>query len=81
MGQQASIKYLPLKMPFQQGLLYIETDKHVYYPGQAIHGNIHLLVNDAITDAKCLDIKVEGRESFKFTTFKKRDEESCRNYF
>ena len=40
-----------------------------------------MLINEAIPDAKCLDIKLEGRESFKFTTYKKRDEESCRNYF
>ena len=40
-----------------------------------------MLINEAIPDAKCLDIKVEGRESFKFTAYKKRDEESCRNYF
>jgi hypothetical protein len=40
-----------------------------------------MLVTESITDAKCIDIRVTGRESFKYTTFKKRDEESCRNYF
>ena len=40
-----------------------------------------MLVTEAIPDAKCLDIRVTGRESFKYTTYKKRDEESCRNYF
>ena len=40
-----------------------------------------MLVTEAIPDAKCLDIRVTGRESFKYTTYKKRDQESCRNYF
>lgn len=72
---------MPLKMPFEQGLLYLETDQHIYYPGQTLQGNVHMLITEPIPDAKCLDIRVEGKESFKYTTFKKRDEESCRNYF
>jgi hypothetical protein len=72
---------MPLKMPFQHGLLFVETDKHVYYPGETISGNVHLLINEPIEEAKCLDIVVRGRESFKYQTARKRDEQSCRNYF
>ena len=68
-------------MPFQHGLLFVETDKHVYYPGETISGNVHLLINEPIEEAKCLDIVVRGRESFNYQTARKRDEQSCRNYF
>ena len=40
-----------------------------------------MLITEPIPAAKCLDIRVEGKESFKYTTYKKRDEESSRNYF
>ena len=68
-------------MPFDQGLMYVETDKHIYYPGEIIYGNVHLLVNEPIEEAKCLEIIVKGKESFNYQTSRKREEESCRNYY
>ena len=67
-------------MPFEQGLMFVETDKHIYYPGETIYGNVHLLVNEVIEEAMCLEIIMKGKESFKYQTSRKRDEESCRNY-
>ncbi len=55
-------------MPFENGLIYLETDKAIYYPGEIIHGNLHLLVNKEIEEAKCLEIVVKGKESFKYST-------------
>ena len=72
---------IPLKIPFKEGLCYLETDKRVYYPGETISGNIHLLVNDEITDADQLSINVRGKESFNFKCFKKNNDESCRSYY
>lgn len=69
-------------MPFENGLMFIETERPVYYPGQTIEGNVHLLVTKAIMqDARTLDIRVRGKESFNFKNLKRREEESCRNYF
>lgn len=53
-------------MPFENGLMFVETDKHIYYPGESIFGNVHLLVNEVIEEAKCLEIIVKGKESFKY---------------
>ncbi len=70
-----------MEMPLPDGGLVVETDKHIYYPGETISGNVHLLINETIDDAKCLDIVLKGRESFKYQTARKRDEQSCRNYY
>ena len=59
--------------------MFVETDKHIYYPGETIYGNVHLLINEVIEEAKCLEIIMKGKESFKYQTSRKRDEESCRN--
>jgi hypothetical protein len=53
-------------MPFENGLLYLETERHIYYPGETITGNVHLLVNTPIEEAKCLELIVKGKESFKY---------------
>jgi hypothetical protein len=45
-------------------------------------GNIYLMVTKAILeDARTLDLKVVGKESFNFKNLKRREEESCRNYY
>lgn len=61
--------------------MYVETDKPIYYPGETIHGNVHLLITETVEEAKFLEIVVKGKESFKYKTTKKREDESCRNYF
>lgn len=54
----------------------------MYYPGEIIHGNVHMIVSKTIENfAKCLDVKVKGKESFNFKNFKRREDESCRNYY
>jgi len=55
-------------MPFENGLMFVETDKSIYYPGEVIQGNVHLLVNKEIEEAKYLEIVVKGKESFKYST-------------
>lgn len=55
-----------MKMPFEYGLMYMETERCIYYPGETIYGNVHLLVNKTIQNAKHLEIIVKGTESFKF---------------
>ncbi len=65
-NDQLDAKNIALKIPFEQGLMHIETEKHIYYPGDTINGNVHLLITEVIEEAKCLDIKVVGKESFNF---------------
>lgn len=71
-NQQKIIEQTPLKIAFSHGFLYVETDKHVYYPGETINGRVHLLLNKPFNSEdecviKSLDLKLRGKESFKFT--------------
>lgn len=51
--------------------MFLETNKHVYYPGDTIEGSIHLRVNSKITSVGRLVLQVKGTESFKFKSIKK----------
>lgn len=43
---------------------------------------MHLVVTKPIENiAKYLAIKIKGKESFNFKNFKRREDESCRNYY
>jgi hypothetical protein len=83
MGNIQKLKEAPLKMAFTHGFLYVETDKNVYYPGETINGTVHLLLNKPIISdeglcVSSLDIKLKGKETFKFTATQNQKERSCR---
>lgn len=68
-------------MPFRNGLLYIETTKQVYYPGEAVEGAVHLMVTEQVENAQSICLIVKGKETFNYQSYKRRDEESCRNHY
>ena len=39
------------------------------------------MVTETIEDAKSLEIKVIGKESFNYRNYKQREDESSRNYY
>ena len=59
----------------------METTKQAYYPGDALEGAVHLMVTKEITQAKSVELVVKGKETFTFKSYKRRDEESCRNHY
>ena len=50
---------------FDEGYLYVKTDKPFYYPGNPVYGKIYLRVEKAI-DADRMEIKVNGMEKASF---------------
>ncbi len=85
MGNTQAIKETPLQIAFSHGFLYIETDKSVYYPGEILKGTVHLLLNEPLgpdNNLPCLrlDLKLRGKESFKFLS-PKRNDTSCSNSY
>jgi sporulation-control protein spo0M len=64
----------------------VETEKHVYYPGETIKGSVHLLVNkplgpDTNTGVRRLDLKLRGKETFKYKCSDRKNDKSCRNSY
>ena len=68
-------------MPFANGLIYIETTKPIYYPGETLEGSVHIMVTKTIEDARTLQLVVKGKETFNFKSYRRREEESCRNHY
>ena len=81
MGGTISSEDLPMRIAFSHGFLYLELEKNVYYPGQTINGNAHLLINKALHNVASLDLKLKGKETFNFKCNNKREDSSTRNSY
>ena len=59
---------LEQKITFPFGQIFVETDKNVYYPGEAIEGAIHLKTHTHINNLHSISLRIFGEEYFKFTS-------------
>ena len=53
---------------FKQGFLLLETDKHVYYPGESIECSIQLHLREELEHADRITVNIRGKEKFKFNS-------------
>jgi len=53
--------------------MYVETEKNVYYPGELVNGCIHLMLTEEVSGLDILQIRVKGKESFKFKSDSKQE--------
>jgi hypothetical protein len=52
---------------FAQGYLQLQTDKHIYEPGEMITGSIYLRVEHPIHNATHVQLEVKGKEKASWT--------------